>query len=184
MLFGAKKKEPRIALIQGSLNDNSPTATLLAEAAARLERQGIAFGTVDLNAIKLDFHDGRPLAEYSEATQGAYRELEGANGFVFAMPVYSYTLSGALKNLIDIAASAMQGKTAGIMCHSTGPESYDASVDLIRVLSAHARVTSVQPIVHTDKDSFKKGKIYDEAIFDVIDEMIATLLKFVRGLRV
>lgn len=184
MFSKKKKRELSVLLIQGSLNDFSLTAVVLDAAEHRLKQKKIQTDILDLYALDIDFYNERPREQYNADTQTAYEKILRADGYIFSMPVYSYTMSGALKNLIDLSSDAMTGKYAGILCTSNGPKSYLASLDLMRVLSAEAHVTTVQPVVHAYPESFKNKAIYDETIYDVMDEMIATLLKFMSGGRI
>lgn len=181
MLFKKKKREPHILLIQGSLNPHSKTAVLIDEAAKILKERGVKYDIVDLQKLDLEFCDGRPLVKYSETTQYIYTMVQKADGYIFGMPVYCYSISGALKNFIDIMSEGMRKKAAGILCHSGGLRSYLASVDLIKILSYESHVVSVQPIVHTYKESFKHEKIDDDSIFVLIHEMIEALLKYTKA---
>lgn len=176
-----RKKEQKLLLIQGSLSPHSKTSLLIDEVAVLLKKKGANYDLFDIRQYDLDFCNGRKLAEYSKDTQKAFSLIESADAYIFGMPVYCYSISGGLKNLIDLTSDAMQDKIAGIMCNSTGIRSYLASVDLLKILSYEAHITTVQPIVHTYKDSFKDDKIFDEKVFEVMEEMIDGLLKFMKA---
>lgn len=179
-MFGKKKPSKKIVLIQGSLNPRSNTALLIEEASRMLGLGHIAHEVFDLRRADMDFCDGRPIDQYNEDTQAAYRLIQSADAYIFGMPVYSYSISGALKNLIDITSGAMQKKVAGILCNSAGRRSYLASVDLMKILSYEADMATVQPIVHTDRETFKDGKIFDDHVVELIGEMIDGILKYLR----
>ncbi|MEK7618901.1 MAG: NADPH-dependent FMN reductase [Patescibacteria group bacterium] len=179
-MFEKKEKPTRIALIQGSLNPHSNTALLIDAVATMLEKRGIGHETLDLRHVDMDFCDGRPLEKYNEATRNAYALLERGDAYIIGMPVYSYSISGALKNLIDITAPAMKKKVAGILCNSGGTRSYLASVDLMKILSFEADVVTVQPVIHTDRDTFKERTLFDDHVPELMTEMIDGIIKFLR----
>lgn len=179
-MFGKKEKETTIVLIQGSLNPHSNTALLIAEVAKILDQRGISHETLDLRSVDMDFCDGRSLEKYNEPTRKAYELINSGDAYIFGMPVYSYSISGALKNLIDITSPAMQKKVAGILCNSAGTRSYLASVDLMKILSYEADVVTMQPVVHTDRETFKEGKIFDDHVFELINELIDGIVKYLR----
>lgn len=179
-MFGKKKQSKKIVLIQGSLNPQSNTALLIDAVARMLDVRGVAHETIDLRRVDMDFCDGRPVAQYNEDTKAVHARMVSAEGYIFGMPVYSYSISGALKNLLDITASAMEKKVAGILCNSSGRRSYLASVDLMKILSYEADVATVQPIVHTDRETFKEGKIFDDHVIELMQEMIDGILKYLR----
>ncbi len=175
-----KNAKKNILLIQGSLNPESNTSVLIDEAAKIVKGRGFHAEVLDLRKADMDFCDGRSIEKYNKDTQGVYERIQAADAYIFGMPVYSYSISGALKNMIDITGPAMQGKVAGILCNSGGPRSYLASVDLMKVLSYEADVTTVQPIVHTDRATFRDGKIFDDHALELINEMVDGLVKYLR----
>jgi multimeric flavodoxin WrbA len=40
--------------------------------------------------------------------QDAYKRIEDAEAIIFGMPVYQYSMSGVLKNFVDICGGAMK----------------------------------------------------------------------------
>lgn len=179
-MFGKKKESDKIILIQGSLNPHSNTALLIEESARVLQKKEVEYEVLDLRKVDMDFYDGRPVEQYNDATKAALEMLKSGSAFIFGMPVYSYSVSGALKNLIDISSETLKNKVAGIVCNSSGTRSYLASVDLMKILSQETDVVTVQPIVHTDRESFKNGKIFDDHVIELMSEMIDGLLKYLR----
>lgn len=181
MLFKKKKKiEPLVVLVQGSLSPTSKTAILIEKAASILTRHAIKYEILDLRKTDMDFCNGRPIEEYNKATQHAFALMKKANGYIFGMPVYSHSVSGALKNLIDIADSSLACKPAGIVCHAQGVKGYLASMDLAKILSFEAQMNLVQPIVHTNEESFRKDEIFDDQVSMLLQEMIDAVLKKVK----
>ncbi len=177
-LFTKKSEQKKVLLIQGSLNPESYTAVLIEVVKGLLGKKAIACEVLDLRGVDMDFCDGRAIENYNPDTKRAYEMVRSADAYIFGMPVYSYSISGALKNLIDITGGAMKDKVAGILCNSAGPRSYLASVDLMKILSFEENVVTVQPIVHTDRNSFRDGKIFDDKVLELINEMIEALSKY------
>ena len=98
----------KILIIQGSLNPESKTAIVTGEAEKILDGfDGIESQTLDLRSLNMQFCDGRKLQKYNSATQKAYEIVDKANGLIIGMPVYCYSVSGPLKNFIDITSSAI-----------------------------------------------------------------------------
>ena len=98
----------KILMIQGSLSKDSRTAILVRETAKELERRHLDCETLDLRNLELQFCDGRSLQEYNQDMQNAYKKLEQAEAFIFGMPVYCFSVSGPLKNFIDITLFSSQ----------------------------------------------------------------------------
>ena len=151
---------PKILIIQGSLNPNSKTA-IVAKAAEKILQglENVDCETLDLRSLDMQFCDGRKLQDYNSDAQKAYKMVDGVDGMIIGMPVYCYSVSGPLKNFIDIIASAMENKPAGILCTAGSSMSYLASSDLAKILAYESHVLSVQPVVCSSYEDFKDGKI-------------------------
>ena len=95
----------QIVLISTSLSTNSRSALVTKAVHHRLQEQGVEAKFIDLREISLPFCDGRPLADYSETVQELYKQIESAEQLVFGFPIYCYSISGVLKNFLDIFLS-------------------------------------------------------------------------------
>ena len=166
----------KIILIQGSLNPDSKTALILDEVAKVLKEKNIKYETIDLRKITMQFCDGRDRNQYNEDLQKAYKLMEEANGYVIGMPVYCYSVSGVLKNFLDITCGAMENKVTGIVCNAGGIMSYLASADLMKILSYEVHVLTVQPTVYAHGNDFKDGKITNEKVLHKANAMVERLV--------
>ncbi len=169
----------KIVLIQGSLSKKSKTSIVLEKAAEILEKKGVSYEMLDLRKLNMEFCDGRPLEEYNNDMQKAYHILKSADAYIIGMPVYQYSVSGPLKNFLDIVSGAMKRKIAGIVCVSGGTRSYLASQDLMKILSFEVHVVSVQPTVHASKEDFDGQQIVNPKIIEKIEGMVDSILRFV-----
>ncbi|MCF8720449.1 NADPH-dependent FMN reductase [Nitrospina gracilis] len=167
---------PKIILIQGSLNPDSNTAQLIAATKRELDKRGVANEIIDLRDLEMQFCDSRPLREYNENTQAVHKKLADAQGFIFGMPVYCYSVSGPLKNFIDIHSSAMEKKWAGILGQAGGKASYMSLGDLARILAFESHVTTVQPHVYTTYADYDDGELTSEKTKAKIQEMLDNLV--------
>ena len=171
---------PQVVLIQSSLNPDSNTATMVLAAAELLDAKQIGREIIDLRDLELQFCDSRKLSEYNSDLQNAYKTIEEAQALLFGMPVYCYSLSGALKNFIDITAGAMEKKLAGILCNAGGKASYMASADLEKILAFESHVTTIQPNVYTTYDDYANGKLVGEKSLQKLGDLIDNLAGFLK----
>ncbi len=178
-MFSKKKNEQIFSctLIQGGLNERSATDILLEEAGRILSARDIPYDIIDVRSREIDFRDGRPMDKYSMQTQESIEKMKRASAYIFSVPVYAATVSGAVKNIINLAGQEMEKKVAGIMAVSSGAAPYPASHELIDFLSKIVHVATVQPAVYASSEEFKDGKIFDEELSVLIGEMIDALLK-------
>ena len=166
-----------IVLIQGSLNPESKTSLLINEASRELTRRNITHEIIDLRDLDNQFCDGLALSEYNDDMQQAFAKMDKAQGYIWGMPVYCFSVSGPLKNFIDITAGAMENKSSATICNAGGNRSYMALGDLSRILAFEARVVTVQPAVYTSYEDFTDGKLTNPAIGERLAIMIDALLK-------
>ena len=167
----------QVVLIQGSLNKESRTAILIQYAADELKRAGLELELLDLRNIQMEFCDGRSLKEYHPDMQQAYQTMEKADAFVIGMPVYCYSVSGPLKNFIDITSGAMEKKIAGILCNAGGKQSYMASADLSNILAYESRVTTVQPIVYSSSEDYDDYRLTSNKVQSKVRELVDHLAR-------
>lgn len=170
----------KLTLIQGSLNADSKTALLLDEIIKILKEKSIKYDLIDLRKIKLEFCDGRKLEQYNSELQNAYKLMEESKGYIIGMPVYCYSVSGPLKNFLDITCGTMEKKFVGIACAAGGAMSYLASADLMKILSYEVHAISVQPTVYASGGDFKDGKIVNEKILYKAKDMVERLMDLIR----
>ena len=171
----------KVVIIQGSLNPQSKTAIVVQEAEKILRQfDGIDCQTLDLRCFEIQFCDGRKLQDYSSDTKKAYEIVQESDALIIGMPVYCYSVSGPLKNLIDITSSAMENKVAGILCNTGSSMSYLASADLSKILAYESQVLSVQPVVCSSYEDFKDGKLENQKVHDKLNAMIEVLISLLK----
>jgi FAD reductase [NAD(P)H] len=171
----------QVVLIQGSLNKESRTAILVDHTAEEMKRSGLKTTTLDLRNIQMEFCDGRSLKEYHPDMQQAYQAMEKADAFVIGMPVYCYSVSGPLKNFIDITSGAMEKKIAGILCNAGGNRSYMSSADLSNILAYESHVTTVQPIVYSSSEDYDDHMLTGDKVQSKIREMVDHLTRHLKN---
>jgi NAD(P)H-dependent FMN reductase len=171
----------QVVLIQGSLNKESRTAILVDHAAEEMKRAGLETTLLDLRNIQMEFCDGRSLKEYHPEMQQAYQAMEKADAFVIGMPVYCYSVSGPLKNFIDITSDAMEKKIAGILCNAGGNRSYMSSADLSNILAYESHVTTVQPIVYSSYEDYDDQTLTGDKVKSKIREMVDHLVRHLKN---
>jgi NAD(P)H-dependent FMN reductase len=169
----------KITVIQGSLNKDSKTAVIVDEVLQILSERDINHSVIDLRKIKLEFCDGRKIEEYNDDLKNAYELMKSASGYIIGMPVYCYSVSGVLKNFLDITCSSMEGKFAGIICNAGGIMSYLASAELMKILSYEVHVLTVQPTVYAWSSDFENGKIGNQKVINKAKDMVENLMSLV-----
>ncbi|MBR9700652.1 NAD(P)H-dependent oxidoreductase [Candidatus Woesearchaeota archaeon] len=168
----------KIVVIQGSLNQDSRTAIVVAEAVKKLQDKDVDHEVIDLRELKLQFCDGRSIDDYNSDMQKTYKTISSADGYIIGMPVYQYTVAGPLKNFIDIMNHGMYYKAVGMICNSGGIRSYLAAADMLKILSYELWTIMVQPTVHTWQGNFKDGELTDNHAREKLDLMIENVIRY------
>ncbi|THE12982.1 NAD(P)H-dependent oxidoreductase [Bacillus timonensis] len=125
-LFGNQQKEEKvmsneklnIGIILGSTREGRVSPQVGAWVKEIADKRGDAnYEIVDIADFKLPF-----LGEADAPGIGAWNEkLANLDGFVFIVQEYNHSITGALKNALDLAREAWNNKAAGIVSYgSTG----------------------------------------------------------------
>ncbi|WP_077619588.1 NADPH-dependent FMN reductase [Bacillus sinesaloumensis] len=125
-LFGNQQKEEKvmsneklnIGIILGSTREGRVSPQVGAWVKEIADKRGDAnYEIVDIADFKLPF-----LGEADAPGIGAWNEkLASLDGFVFIVQEYNHSITGALKNALDLAREAWNNKAAGIVSYgSTG----------------------------------------------------------------
>ena len=174
-----------VVVIVGSLRKASFTLKI-ANALAKL-----APDTLQLNVVTL--HDISFFNQDLEATPPAdwvaFREkLQKSNGVLFVTPEYNRSISGVLKNAIDVGSrpygkSSFIGKPTGIVSNSPGPlGGVSAAKHLQNILPGISGVIMGQPEIYLNGvgDAFDdKGELIKEAMKTVMKQYIDAFAAFV-----
>ncbi len=171
-MFSKKKQtHPIILLVQGSMHPDAHTAILINEAQDVCDIRDTACTIFDLRNTSLDLCDGRPVDQYSKATQETIKHIVDSDIIIFSIPAFAPQTPGTLKNLIELSAPILTGKRAGLICYSETGANYEASLNVIKLLSSH-NVEILKPIVRATPLSFRDGKIFDDVVRQLIEELV------------
>ena len=166
----------KIAIIQSSLRKESNTHIVCRKFAEICDAKWLDVTYIDLRNIKMELCDARPLEQYSDDLQKVFAKLQEQEAVIFGMPVYQYTMSGVLKNFIDICGWAVAGKPVWIIVNSGGPNTYMASQDLFNALQYEYATTSIMPTPFTWSADFKNGEIVNEKVLEKLEALAGKLL--------
>jgi len=144
----------KVILISTSLSATSKSALLIQSTAEQLKTAEV----IDLRQLSIPFCDGRKIEDYSKEIQLLFKTIEEADALVFGFPIYCYSISGVLKNFIDIFSHAMNGKRFGICAAAGSKLSYLAIADLHKIMQFQSNAIGVHPAVVADYTDFENDK--------------------------
>jgi FMN reductase len=162
-----------LRIVLGSTTPPGRLHRALEGAIERAEARGTSADLFDLGTQRLGFADGTPPADLTDDTATAIAALDSAPALVFATPVYRGSLTGALKNLLDLTpVPALQGKVVGLVAMGASDHHFlGAERHLRDVLAFFGAVTMPVAVYLTNRD-FDDGEPGERAAA-LLDELFA-----------
>lgn len=176
----------KIVGIGGSLRPDSYSQLALQVAAQRLEALGASVEILDLRTLNLPFCDGGDnYSDYPDVARlsNAVRE---ADGLILASPEYHGSVSGVLKNALDLMGfEEFSGKVTGLISVLGGQPNSNALNDLRLIMRwVHAWVVPEQIAIGQAWKAFgADGKLLDEALSKRFDQFAQSMVENTRKLR-
>jgi chromate reductase, NAD(P)H dehydrogenase (quinone) len=174
-----------VVVLVGSLRKES-FSLKIAKALAKLAPATLKLDVVTLHDISFFNQD---LEAAPPADWVAFREkLQKSNGVLFITPEYNRSISGVLKNAIDVGSrpygkSSFLGKPIGIVSNSPGPlGGVNAAKHLQTILPGISGVIMGQPEIYLNGvgDAFDdKGELTKESLQKVLQQYIDAFAAFV-----
>ena len=166
----------RIAAILGSVTPPGRLSSAVSGALERAAASGHSTTLLDLGQLSLGFADGRPLDQLTDDTPTLVRSIEAADAVILATPVYRATLTGALKNALDLLPiQALQAKPVGVVAmgatlhHFLGAESH------LRDILAWFGAWQLPAGVYLSSGDFTDGNLAPGAA-ESLDQLVAALV--------
>jgi chromate reductase len=174
-----------VAVLVGSLRKDSFTLRI-ANALARLAPDTLKLNVITLHGISFFNQDleAAPPADWVK-----FREtLQASNAVLFVTPEYNRSISGVLKNAIDVGSrpygkSSFNGKPVGLVSSSPGPlGGVSAAKHLQNILPGICGPIMQQPEIYLNGigDAFDdKGDLTKESLQKVLKQYIDAFAAFV-----
>ncbi len=176
----------KIVGIIGSLRIDSYSALALQQAANRVEALGAEVDILDLREMKLPFCDGgNEYPDYPDVDV-LRDKVKAADGLILATPEYHGSVSGVLKNALDLMSfEHLSGKVAGAISVLGGQSNSNALNDLrIIVRWVHGFVIPEQIAVGQAWQAFdSEGKLKDAKLAERFDGFAQSLVDYTAKLK-
>jgi FMN reductase len=153
-----------LRVVLGSTTPPGRLHRALGGALERAAAPGTEADLLDLGAVRLGFADGTPVEDLTDDTAATIAALESARALIVATPVYRGSLTGALKNLLDLTpVPALQGKAVGLVAMGASDHHFlGAERHLRDVLAFFGAVTMPVAVYLTNRD-FEDGEPGEKA---------------------
>ncbi len=176
----------KIVGIAGSLRQESYSQLALQVAAQKLMALGAQVEVLDLRQLHLPFCDGgKEYPEYPDV-QRLQTAFSQADAIVLVSPEYHGSISGVLKNALDLMSfDQLSGKVAGFISILGGQSNSNALNEMRIVLRwVHAWSIPEQVAIGQAWQAFNaEGKLVDEKLSQRLDLFAASLVDNTRKLR-
>jgi FMN reductase len=176
----------KIVGIAGSLRSGSYSQQALEIAAQRVKALGAEVEILDLRTMNLPFCDGGD--EYSDYPDVARlsQTVKEADGLILATPEYHGSISGVLKNALDLLGfEELSGKVTGLISVLGGQPNSNALNDLRLIMRwVHAWVIPEQVAIGQAWKAFSEdSKLLDEKLSQRFDSFAQSLVDNTRKLK-
>ena len=169
----------KIVGIVGSLRPEAYSATALQQAIERVQSLGAEVEIIDLRKMKLPFCDGgSDYPDYPDVNV-LRDKVKAADGLILATPEYHGSLSGVLKNALDLMSfEHLSDKVAGVISVLGGQSNSNALNDLrIIIRWVHGFVIPEQIAVGQAWQAFdSEGKVKDAKLAERFDSFARSLV--------
>ncbi len=176
----------KIVGIAGSLRTDSYSQIALKIAAQKVADLGAEEEILDLRTMQLPFCDGGDEYPNYPDVRRMQDAVSGADGLILVSPEYHGSISGVLKNALDLMSfDQLSGKVAGFISILGGQSNSNALNDLRVILRwVHAWSIPEQVAIGQAWQSFTPdGKISDEKLSKRLDAFALSLVENTRKLR-
>jgi FMN reductase len=176
----------KVVAIAGSLRPDSYSQQALEIAAHRVRALGAEVEIIDLRSLNLPFCDGGDdYPDYPDVARLS-QAVKEADAVILATPEYHGSVSGVLKNALDLMGfEEFSGKVAGLISVLGGQSNSNALNDLRIILRwIHAWVIPEQVAIGQAWKAFgEDGKLIDENLSKRFDQFAQSLVENTRKLR-
>lgn len=176
----------RFVGIAGSLRSASYSQQALNLVAERLRTLGAEVEVLDLREMNLPFCDGSDeYPDYPDVDR-LRQAFQQADGIILATPEYHGSVSGVLKNALDLMSfDQLSDKVAGLISVLGGQPNSNALNDLRTIMRwVHAWVIPEQVAIGQSWQAFgPDGKLQDAKLAQRFDQFAQSLMENTRKLR-
>ena len=145
--------------------------------AAKLKIPGLGTELLNLADYRVSFADGRPLGQYGDDSGNLVRRVEQADAVLICSPVYRGSITGALKNLLDLLPlEALRAKPCGIVAMGATNHHYLGVDWHLRDVLAWFGAIVAPTSVYLSSSDFVEGNLSDEAKRD-LSSLVQALFK-------
>lgn len=170
----------KILVISASLNPKSRSRMMADEVFQQLPAQADK-EFLDLRDYDLPICDAG--ACYADPLVAKVQsKVKEADCILVAFPVYNYSCSAALKNLIELTGKAWEGKIVGFICAAGGHSSYMSVMSIANSLMLDFRCLVIPRFVYSEGSSFSESGLTSDKVKERLKELGDTGVQMMKAL--
>lgn len=176
----------RIVAISGSLRSGSHSYQALMQAVDRARALGAAVEVLDLRELNLPFCTGADAYPTHPDVVKLQAAVKSADALILATPEYHGSLSGVLKNALDLLGfDELSGKVVGLISVLGGQSNSNALNDLRVIMRwVHCFVIPEQVAIGQAWKAFTpEGQLVDPSLSQRFDQLVNSLVTMTQKLR-
>jgi FMN reductase len=132
---------------------------------------------VDLGEVRPAVCDGRPEDEYDDGTRAVLSEVATADAVVLASPVYRASMTGTLKNFLDLVpVASLQSKPVGIVSMGGSQHHYLAVESHLRDVLAWFGALIAPTAVYLTSGDFSEGLLSAASAIEALRDLTETVI--------
>lgn len=175
----------KIAALGGSLRPQSFTYRVLELALKKAAMHDISTEMIDLRKLHLPFCSGLSIYPNYPDVEALRQSVRSARGLLLSTPEYHGSISGVLKNALDLMEEEhLAGKVVGLIAVIGGAHSTNA-LNTLRLIcrQLHCWVLPEQLVIPYSDESFnEQGELKDRALEERLEKMVDHLVVATRKL--
>jgi NAD(P)H-dependent FMN reductase len=172
----------RVIGLVGSLRPRSATRMAVEYALRGAKEEGAHADLLDLAAYNLPFLGREREAAYVKSVERFRADLRAADGMILGSPEIHGSVSGVLKNALDLASSdEFEGKMVGLVGVAGGRMGATETLSHLRTIgrSLHAWVVPTQASIGNSDDAFdSRGEPVDAEVGERLKAMGRQVARF------
>ena len=123
---------------------------------------------IDLAAVRIGFADGTPLDKLTDDSAAVVGKIAAADGVLIASPIYRATITGALKNLLDLVpVEALENKPVAVVTMGASLHHYLGADWHLRDILAWFGALALPSSVYLSSADFTDGQPSGQAVADL-----------------
>ncbi|MEC5425758.1 NADPH-dependent FMN reductase [Virgibacillus sp. C22-A2] len=140
---------------------------------------------IDLKEYEIEFAVGAPLADYNEDTWDVVNKILSADFLVFGTPIYQASITGALKNLLDLLPeNAFKYKVTGIVATGWSEKHFLVTEYQLKPVLSYFKglIPTGNVFIHNDSFNEESEEITDRYVSERIQKLADEMIYLQRGI--